>query len=295
MTERETDLQNILGDRYQELADEMPNALSFLQSQELTLHTEVNFDIKSRTLTFIGERSEWGRTGGIARFSRVGVWQDGQVLTQEFNYRDRWNARNDNYGNNFRSAQIETVANDGNSTVVRVSALPFTEGYHPRQIEFRFENSSLAITIPGLSKEEQIKFEEFFRGEIKRIMEMMEKAWEGLPKKTFISSVPTFQPDSPLRDYDHPAVTTQIINPKIGLGAFVTSGQMDHDHDDPQLRYRLYLVKHGEREARSIFEDHAYLHREGDPSIMGLEIDSGKVAFTTRAGRREIDISLGRK
>lgn len=290
MLERENQLQEMLGDKFQELANAMPDAPSFLLGKELEPHTEVNFNIRTRTLTFITERSEWGQSGGIARFSRVGVWQDGQVQEREFQYRDRWSADRDNYGNDFKSADIESVTKEEDDVIVRVSAKPFRAGYNPRPIEFRFSKASQTVIIPDLSEEEQGQFEAFFKGEMDRVMREKLRLREFTPKRAYISPhLPVWHDPTGLIPYEQPSIVSEAMDKRAGLGAFITREQIDHDVSDPQLRYELYVAKYGQEEAQRMIEDHAYLFREGDPSIMGLEITGSKVAFTTRTGRKEIN------
>lgn len=285
-----TDIEKILGDRHQEFVAVMPDALAFLQRVELAVHTGVDFDADTRIVTFIRERSEWGNSGGIARFSRVCIWHDGKVQKREYQYRDRWSAAHDNYGNYFRFAEIGDVSTVGDDLVINVTARPFNEVYSPRSIQFTYKKEPQIPEIRVLSVEEQKEFEDFFESEMQRVLALKEQLWHSSPKKAMISPVPVFRIEDTYIDYKHPSIWSHVLDKRIGIGAFITAVQIDHFATDRQLQYEVYLARHGMPKSRIIFEDHAYLIREGDPAIIGLEVDGTKVVFNTRrSGRREIE------
>ncbi len=88
--------------------------------------------------------------------------------------------------------------------------------------------------------------------------------------------------------YDQPSVTNKAVSLKSGIGAFTIKEQIDHRASDPQYRYELYVTRHNKGTDMG-YEDHAYLKREGDASITGLRIQKGKVVFSTREGKKEIE------
>lgn len=293
MLEKESQLPEILGDKFQELAKAMPDAFSFLQGIELEPHTQVNFNIGTKTLTFLTKRSEleWVGGGGMTGVSRVGVWQDGQVQEREFKYTGTWHGDRNDFSNAFKSADIESVIDDEDVVIVRVSAQPLKEYYHPRQIEFKFSKVPQTGIIPDFSEEKQSRFEAFFRSEMARIIGEKQQAREFIPKKAFISSSPVpSHPTEVMIPYIEPAIVSEVMDKRICLGAFITKEQIDNYNAFfyPEIRYELYVTEYGEQEVRRIIKDNVYLVvEEGDPSIMDLEITGSKIAFTTKGARWE--------
>lgn len=289
--EIERKIVGLLGEKYQQVLKTMPEAISFLKDMDLSPRTEIDIDLKNKTLAFVTGRSEWGSSGGIGKFSRVVAWNNGVMQEKEYQYRDRWDAKKDNYRYDFESAPIKTVSSKGDSIIVGVEARPSGKNYPPLPIEFEFKKAARAERLQELSQEQQLEFEGFVEQEIEKIITEKLKQWEHNPQMVATypegmvmpAGTPTYV------NYDRPEVTARVVKSKIGIGAFIAKEQIDHHVSDPQLRYEVYVAKFGERATRMIFEDHAYLKREGDPSITGLQISKGKVSFRSRSGKQEVE------
>ncbi|MAE10076.1 MAG: hypothetical protein CMF78_02645 [Candidatus Marinimicrobia bacterium] len=283
------DVMVLLGENYKDVKEKMPEAIDFLKEIGPSSLDLQDVDVKNKTLVFLGSRSEYGKSGGIAYFSRVIVWSNGQSQEKEYQWRDRWSASNDQPQYHFNKLEIQDVKKAKNSLNLKIEAIP-GDKYSPTSVNFSFENITEKEKFEALSAEEQAEFKNLIEQEIEKIMSEKLKMWEKKPQMvaTYPAGVTMPQGTPTYVNYERPDVTKKAVSLKTGLGAFVIKEQIDAVASDPQLRYEVYITKHN-KGTKMAYEDHAYLKQEEDASITGLRISKGKVVFKTREGEQEIE------
>lgn len=282
--ETERKIIGILGERYQQVLETMPEAIPFLTDLNLDQRQEVEIDLESKTIALTKNRSEWGNSGGTANFSRVIVWSDSQSQEREFQYTDRYDRNKDNWRYYFGEVSIDGVQDDESKSMrtVKITARA-NEKHQPVSINFELPRNVKTKELEELSIDQQAQFEGFVEDEQDRIMAEKIQHWEGNPK--YLSSE-QYDAGSYV-DYQRPRILESDVKSRNGVAAFIVREQIDARGFDPQLRYELYVVKPGEP-AKVVFEDHSYA-REGDASLIGLRITGKKVKFNTENGPKEID------
>ena len=254
-------------------------ALGFIEELEIYQIKSADYNSKEGVIVYVDERSEYGASGGIARFSQIKLWVNGATDMKEFQYRDRYSASNDNYAYDFKEVKILDIERiSKNQLSVRVQAKPGNKSFSPIEIEFSIEVSEQEISV-RTTKEEREKFLAFFEKTKEDVLKSYPKSNQTYFKK------PLFNGDfSGHMQFPEPSISLSESKPKQLIGIFVTKEVIDAKVDILQTRYRLYLVDG--KSYKEIYEDHAY-SSEGDASIIGVEISGKKVAFTTRDGRKE--------
>lgn len=283
------DVVVLLGKDFKAVKDQMPEAVEFLREMNPSSLKLEAIDTKSKTLVLGGSRSEYGSSGGIGYFSRVIVWSNGQSQEKEYQWRDRWSASNDKPQYHFNNLKIKAIKKEGSTLNLDVEANP-DKKYRPTVANFSFEITGVEEKLKTLSKEEQVEFKNYVEQEIEKIVTEKMKMWENKPQMpatypagmTMPAGTPSYV------SYNQPSLTNKAVSLKNGLGAFIVKEQIDHRASDPQFRYELYVTRH-DKGTNMEYEDHAYQKREGDASITGLRILKGKVVFSTREGKKEIE------
>ena len=238
----------------------------FLASQSSGV-VDVKVDVAKRVGAFVLDKHWWSGSSGIGMASIVGVYRDGEVETERYDYRDQYSASRDNWANDF--GKIEIVEVTPESVQVKVT---------PLRKEYSAQRTTLRIKAKIQPKKKSVRTgqagKEAFE---KRIQEEMEKCVQ-----THL--------------HHHPLFTrqTHICDSKIDsdrqVAAWILFEQIDTDRCTPegsgwlgdQYRYSLWVVD-GKQEPRQVTEDHAYSKDRGC-DIRGLRIFNGKVYATNWKG-----------
>jgi hypothetical protein len=276
--------------KYKQVLAKMPEAVKYLKEIGVDSVSVEDCDPDNQLMILKGSRSEWGSSGGIAYYSRVIAWCNGQLREDEFQWRDRWSASNDKPRYHFNKLAIAEARLEGQDLAIRIKATP-DQKYQPTYIDFKFKMTNAQQPENTLSPHEQEAFKKHVEREISRIMEEKDRLWKAKPTMLYNPRVkmtlPTGTP-AYVR-YERPSITAKLVKEKIGVGTFIAKEQIDNRSSDPQFRHEVYLVRSGQ-EAQMIDEDHAYLYGEGDASIIGLRQDNDQIVYKKRSGQKKIKI-----
>ena len=288
---KDKDVAKLLKGDYAVIKDKMPEAIDTLRRMEPSSLKLKDIDVNNGILALLGSRSEWGSSGGIGYFSRVIAMHQGEVQEKEYQWRDRWSAKNDRHEFDFKDLKIKEIKKEKNKLLLSVKADPGKK-YRPTNVDFIFDVKSDREAPAELSEGEQAEFKEFVETEIKEIIAQKMKLWELKPEMLNPIGRDMNAPMNlsfavPYVRYEQPELKKKVIDEKHGFAVFIVKEQIDHRGSDAQMRFELYVVRNGQ-EAELADEDHAYLHREGDPSITGLRIMGNKALYSTRKGKKEI-------
>ena len=288
---KDKDVAKLLKRDYALIKDKMPEAIDTLRRMEPSSLKLKDIDTKHGILALLGSRSEWGSSGGIGYFSRVIAMHQGEVQEKEYQWRDRWSARNDRHKYAFKDLKIDEIEQYGNKLCLSVQADP-GEKYYPTSVDFVFDIKTDKQELTELNESERVEFKKFVETEIDKIMMEKMKLWELKPEMLNpigrnMTAPMNLSFVAPYVRYEQPELKKKIIDEGRGFAAFIIKEQIDHRGSDAQIRFELYVARNGQ-EAELADEDHAYLHREGDPSITGLRIMGNKALYSTRKGKKEI-------
>lgn len=262
---------------------EKPATMAFieriLEKHDLSHILNYDMEIDTGIIAYIGGRSEYGNSGGIAMFSQIIIWLNGQEAMKEFQYRDRYSGSNDNYANDFGNVKIIAVKVNGEYFDVEVKATPRGESFSPQIVNFRIKNGKLKSNS-SLNQEEQKNFLSLY-STIKE--DKMSQARKFHSKQTGTCMARDY---SGYVSYPDPSISSEATRPEIGVGAFVTKECIDAVVNNLQWRYTLYLVNN--QTVKEICQDNAY--EPSDASIFGLEIFGDELKYSTQGGRREYQL-----
>lgn len=247
--------------------------VDFLTSQSAGI-VDVKVDVEKRVGVYILDKHWWSGSSGIGMASIVGVYRDGEVVSEQYDYRDQYSASRDDWSNDFGKIEIKKVTPDS----VQVKVTPSRKEYSARNITLWIKaNIQPKKKTVKVDPEEKEVFE-------KRIQEEMEKCVQS-------------------HLHHHPLFTqqTHICASKVDgdrkVAAWILFEQIDTDRCTPhgsgwlgdQYRYSLWIVD-GKKAPRQVTEDHAYNNDRGC-DIRGLRIFGGKV-FATNYKGNEMEFAL---
>lgn len=235
--------------------------------------------VVSKDLVIIsGGRQEYGNTGGIGMFSQARVWYKGHTDLKEWQWRDRYSPSHDQpslHINGIGNVEVETK---GSTVEIKVELMNSQHGH--RFTTFTFEDKDIPLS-PTLTIEEQSSFTERLQTEMDKVLGRMMELW---PKKNPMLTSKGYMP------YRQPSIKERVINATLGIAAFITEEQIDHDREDRQVRFELYVIKHG-GEAKFIHEDHGYEKREGSRVIGIVDLTPAKIVISTQEGQKTFTLS----
>lgn len=238
---------------------------------------------------FQGSRSEWGSSGGIGYFDQIYVYFHSQTDMREWQWRDRWSESKDRH--DLRIDELGRISVELEKERQKVLIEIVNKEYGNRETFFSFEIKK-EKSQKQLSPVEQLEFEKLLKNEIARIMTTLHELWECKPQMLMDYSgwgmIPSGSPA--YTNYKEPSIKYEIINKELGVSAFITEEQIDNQGKDPQYRYELFVLKHGDQEVKRIFEDHAYEKREGSALIALVDLTPNKVTINTRDGKKTIKL-----
>jgi len=292
------EMRKLFQGRLDEAKEAMPEAVEMLQEQFGGNQLEnVDFDIDNKLLAYVDERSEYGSSGGVGRFSQVVLWADGKEYKKEYQYRDRYSESNDDYKFNFREVKIKSVEKQGDSLHVEIEAIP-GKSYGSTNVEFKAVETNTE-TLPELSDNDFEEFEDSVQSQIDDILEKKAAKHEGMTH---------FDRDIGHHvEWEKPQVIDKVIN-KEGFAAFVVNETIDYgspiDTAMPQVRSELYVMKQGDQKPTEVAQDHKYniqVHHPkydqvedsdayGDPSFVGLKLNGRTLEYSSADGRRTYTI-----
>jgi hypothetical protein len=229
-----------------------------------------------------GHRSEWGSTGGIGYWAQCHVFFGPQHKMQEWQWRDRYNPNNDEPWLSFNSfGEVKVLESDGKTEVL----VELVHVQHAnRRAVFIFE-ASVSSKATTLSKGDHDAFTIQANAEVERIIADMKRLHEMKP------TMPSDYPGaSGYVHYHQPRVKQLKVHASIGVAAFVVEEQIDHCVTDRQMRHELYVLKHGQGQARQMAEDHGYTRHEGGAFLAILDVTADGVEINTKTGKRQIKI-----
>jgi len=232
------------------------------------------------------ERSEWGGSGGIGYWDQANVYYKGQVEKKEWNWRDRYDPRKDDYSKRIREFGEMKKEIQDDKVLISIQILNDDLYQGHRWTEFEFENIEQK-SFKKLSEDEQEQFNNSVYTEIDRIMADLNRLW-GLKPKMMVSVPGCY---GGYTNYDSPKVKQQDIQKTFGVAAFVTVEQIDHDGRDPQYRYEVFIVNHKDQKAVRVYEDHSYENREGSALVAIVTLNPEEIVLNTRKGKKIIKIN----
>lgn len=237
-------------------------------------------------------RSQWAGSSGIARFSQVHVYFHGQSEMEEWQYRDQFSADRDNYRHNIHAVGEVQVSKENDKINLRVELINGEE-YQNLQHAFLLELPEEGTVFETLPEEQLEQFRQQIESERERMLALLEESYEHKPEmyEDYPDGAVLPMGTSLYRPYRRPVVRQAMVQ-ATGVAAFVCEEQIDHRHEDPQMRYELYVIKHGDEKARRIIEDHAYEKREsGTAFISVITLNPDVVVVNTSDGKSTIAIN----
>jgi len=196
-------------------------------------------------------RSEYGGSGGIGYFDQIHVYWNGQTDMKEWQWRDRYSTARDNHAACINGiGRVSKIQKGGN---VNFSIELINKEYGNRMTEFTLKNEK--EKVDKLSKEEQLAFGIQVEKTMEEIDQELQRSRELKPQ--MVSEFGDYT------SYRMAWVKEKMIKPNIGRAAFVTEEQIDHRGTDPQMRYEVYMMKHGDEQPKRLTEDHSYEKGKG--------------------------------
>jgi hypothetical protein len=226
------------------------------------------------------DRHEHGGSGGIGMFCQARVWYKGQTQMKEWQWRDRYSPNRDNPSMVIHGiGKVSQSVSSAGKVEIKVELVNTQHGN--RSTAFTFEDKD-ATTAPVLSNRDQVAFTSSFEKERNRVLAQLMKLWPLKPKML------TSKGQS---NYGQPAIKQQVEDASIGIGAFVTEEQIDHRHENRQVRFELRMMKFGDKESQLVLEDHGYEETEGSRVISIIELTPKAVVVNTHSGKKTIELS----
>jgi len=244
--------------------------------------------VNSEIGAVVDSRSEYGSSGGIGYWDQIRVFCGAQSQMQEWQWRDRYSARNDKPWNRINGIGKVKVSEKDNKTVVEVELL--NEKHSNRTAWLTFDKPKAAAK--KLSAKQQTEFVAKAESEMARVLEGLEKLWECKPQMladypagmTMPMGTPSYVA------YRRPSIKEKSVRSDLGVAVFITQEQIDHRGSDPQFRYELHLLKHGQETAHVLFEDHSYEKREGSAVIALVNLNPAEIEINTRHGKQVVKL-----
>lgn len=245
----------------------------FLASQSSGV-VDVKVDVAKRVGVFILDKHWWSGSSGIGMASIVGVYRDGEVVTERYDYRDQYSASRDDWSKEFNKIEIVEVTPDS----VQVKMTPHREKYSARR-------TTLGIKAKIQPKKKTVRSGQARKAAFeKRIQEEMDKCVQ-----THLHNHPLFTRQTHVCD--------SMIDSDRKVAAWILFEQIDTDRCTregsgwlgDQYRYSLWVVD-GKKEPRRVTEDHAY-NKDRGCDIRGLRIFGVKVYATNWKGE-DIEFAL---
>lgn len=226
---------------------------------------------------FVSMRSEYGSSGGVGYWSQVHCICKDQKQMQEWQWRDRYSAANDNPRLRFDELGKVKITRSGRTTTVNVQLINKKYGNRFTSFDFR---PSTARKTPHLTAEEQVRFEQQAQEAGERVMAEFMRLH---------ALKPTMSGTRGPTGYFPPRFKEQEIRAELGVAAFVVEEQIDHHVDDRQIRLDLYTFRNGQKNAEFKAESHGY-ESAGGAFLTILDIDQDKVLINTENGKSEVEI-----
>ncbi len=243
--------------------------------------------LDSETVALVSGRNEWGSSGGVGYYSQaVMIFQDHSEI-KEWCYRDRYDSYKDDW-----SLCIEKIGQikseqKGERISFRIELLNKNKS---RWTEFSFAFKPEEVTALTLSIEDRSVFKEQVDETIANLLAIKEERWIGQPEMIRYSEISQqlLPGESIYVKYQKPTLQQKVLREGNGIAVFVLVEQIDHRVSDPQLRYELYSLKHGQSQATLLIEDHSYDRSEGNAMISVIDLNSSMVKLKTRKGEQII-------
>jgi len=237
------------------------------------------------TLVYLKERSEWGSSGGVGYFDQVHVYYHGQTEMEEWQWRDRYSASKDRHDLRIEGLGKVSVSEENGEARIEIELI--NEEYGNRSTSFTFSAKEKTSSVT-LSEQEQSAFAEKVKEEMTSVLKEKERLWAMKPQMRpdypAGMTLPMGLPSSYV-PYRRPSIKERLILASLGIAAFVVEEQIDHRVDDPQIRYELYVVKHGQGKAENVYEDHSYEKGQGNAVIALVQLKPDKALINTRNGK----------
>lgn len=268
----------------------VPSTLDFLQGLMQLERVSVGSIkvIDQNTLLVLATRSQWAGSSGIARFSQMRVYFHGQTATEEWQYRDQYNAARDNYRhrvNNIGEVEITEHADKIDLRIELVNGKKYRNFHHV----FSFDSPEEVPVLETLSQEDLESFKEKVEKERTRVLAELERLWEYKPEMpadyggmTMPRGTPTYV------NYQRPSVGSATVLP-TGVASFISEEQIDHRTHVRQMRYELYIMKYGDDKAQVVAEDHAYEYERG-AFVSVVTLSPEEVVVNTSRGERTVNL-----
>lgn len=243
------------------------------------LETQGDLKIEGDNIAvWVDSRSEYGSSGGIGYWSQCHVLFGRQKQMQEWQWRDRYSASKDRPSLAVHGiGEVKVEERDGK---VCVTVELLNRNHLPRQTTFYFESvAEEKESVPQLSIEEQDAFTSKVRAEIERILAEKTALWE----KT--STMFTERGEA---RYFQPRIKDVKGLKAFGINAFVIESQIDHSGTDRQMRFELFVIRHGDDSATLRAESHGYDKREGGAFLTVIDMTTTEVVISTNRGKETI-------
>jgi hypothetical protein len=273
--EEKSPLDKILGDKV--ISDKLRHQLTSSSFRMDSLVVE-NADVAVAQ----GSRSEYGSTGGVGYFDQVRVFYGDQSKMQEWQWRDRYNARNDRHDLCVHSIGAIKVSEDDNSVSIEVELVNRDRG--SRYTTFKFDKSKTQ-SQHILSASEQAAFQAKTKNEEERVLGDLNAMWKNKGKMLDERSG-SYVP------YRRPSIKNSECHPEIGVSAFITEEQIDHRVMDPQIRYELHVLTAGKDKVVTLAEDHGYDKGDGGAFITIVELTQDHIIINTKGGKQTIALDV---
>jgi len=221
---------------------------------------------KDTVIVWNGRQSYSGGSG-VAMYSDLSVYLNGNKQTQSFQYRDAYSANRDDFSRRITGVSDASVETSDDNIVIVVET---KNGLSQR---FEFDKDVLGeVETTELSIEEQKVFEEKFNVITKELMDKYNVWWE---------STPAIPAPNGTRRYLMPRIVAQETVPKYGIGIIQIERQIDaRSYENPQMMNHLIFV---DKEGNSveIAENHGYKSEgKGQLSLVGIDKVGGKIEYS---------------
>jgi hypothetical protein len=220
-------------------------------------------------------RLDYGSGGGTGYYDQVRVFYRTQSELKEWCWRDRYSASNDKPWLAVNDIGEVKISEQGNKVKVDVE---LTNIHHGNRIVSWFFKKLKEEAIELLSEKDQAKFIDKTNKEVDRIKSQLDAMWQRKVKMFTCSGYVS---------YLQPAIKQLEIRPEIGVAAFLTDEQIDHQEGgDRQMRRELFVLTFDKEKAELKTEEHGYT-AEG-VSLAILEVGAREIVVNTRNGKETI-------
>lgn len=211
----------------------------------------LDLDVCDDVVIVLALRKHWSSASAIAHYSQLHVFADGVTASKEWRYRDQ--SANEDYQYKFDSLGMVVTYREDNELFVNTGLLTgdrYADLGHTFNLKIPEEGLR---EHPKLSEEELAELWQNVERERARMRKHLEELRERKPR--MLASMPGTADG--YQNYTQPKVGKVTVL-DTGVAYFITEEQIDHRTNNRQMRYALYVMKTGDKEARRVTEDHAY-------------------------------------